>query len=106
MRSFHKYEVWLLNNRTDAATSALQAYRDKRRVVNRTVSGYTFPTLSSLDKLVARSVKSALKGTRSESVEAVKAKATEGSESADRSGLPALLSTMEKSYGTVSRSPR
>ncbi|KAJ8954949.1 hypothetical protein NQ318_000379 [Aromia moschata] len=35
-----------------------------------------------------------LKGTRFESVEAVKAKA-------DRSGLPALLSTMEKSYGAV-----
>ncbi|KAJ8962541.1 hypothetical protein NQ318_000933 [Aromia moschata] len=60
------------------------------------MSGDTFPTLSSLDK----PVKSALKGTRFESVEAVKAKAT-GSEPADRSGLPALLSTMEKSYGAM-----
>ncbi|KAJ8960408.1 hypothetical protein NQ318_013688 [Aromia moschata] len=40
--------------------------------LNRTVSGATFPNLSSLDKLV----KSALTG-RFESVEAVKAKAAE-----------------------------
>ncbi|KAJ8948671.1 hypothetical protein NQ318_004459 [Aromia moschata] len=40
-----------------------------------------------------------LTGTRLESVEAVKAKTTEP---ADRSGLPALLSTMEKSYGAMS----
>ncbi|KAJ8959332.1 hypothetical protein NQ318_022018 [Aromia moschata] len=45
--------------------------------LNRTVSGDTFPILSSLDKSLDRSVKSALKGTRFESVEAVKAKATE-----------------------------
>ncbi|KAJ8951232.1 hypothetical protein NQ318_010260 [Aromia moschata] len=42
-----------------------------------------------------------LKGTRFESVEAVKAKSDGGSEPADRSGLPALLSTMEKSDGAV-----
>ncbi|KAJ8954988.1 hypothetical protein NQ318_000419, partial [Aromia moschata] len=45
-----KYEVWLLNNRTDAATSALRACR-----LNRTVSADTFPTLSLLDKSVVRS---------------------------------------------------
>ncbi|KAJ8948182.1 hypothetical protein NQ318_010455 [Aromia moschata] len=38
------YEAWLLNNRTDAATSALQACRDNR-------TGDTFPTFSSVDKL-------------------------------------------------------
>ncbi|KAJ8961117.1 hypothetical protein NQ318_008794 [Aromia moschata] len=47
-----------------------------------------------------------LKKTRFESVEAVKAKAAEGGKPADRSGLPALLSTIEKSYGAVSRTPR
>ncbi|KAJ8958843.1 hypothetical protein NQ318_019606 [Aromia moschata] len=39
------YEVWLLNNRTGAAPS-----------LNITVSGDAFPTLSSLDKPVGRSV--------------------------------------------------
>ncbi|KAJ8946395.1 hypothetical protein NQ318_011802 [Aromia moschata] len=41
------YEVWLLNNRTDAATSALRACRES---LNRTVSGDTFPIPSWLHK--------------------------------------------------------
>ncbi|KAJ8948183.1 hypothetical protein NQ318_010456 [Aromia moschata] len=47
------YEVWLLNNRTDAAIRPASV---SRQVLNRTVSGDTFPTLISLDKLVGRSV--------------------------------------------------
>ncbi|KAJ8955628.1 hypothetical protein NQ318_001459 [Aromia moschata] len=47
------YEVWLLNNRTDAAPARCERVATS---LNRTVSGDTFPTLSSLDKPVGRSV--------------------------------------------------
>ncbi|KAJ8952894.1 hypothetical protein NQ318_006510 [Aromia moschata] len=41
-----QYEVWLLNNRTDAATSRERVATS----LNRTVSGDTFPIMSSLYK--------------------------------------------------------
>ncbi|KAJ8944432.1 hypothetical protein NQ318_002129 [Aromia moschata] len=58
-------------------------------------------TVNNIDSDLGLLYTVTLKGTRFESGEAVKAKATEVLNQLDRSGLPALLSTMEKSYGAV-----